>query len=202
MQEIKDKFSFKPKIKEKTWNPDIESTLFEKWQNEQLFKFDENSKKPLFSIDTPPPYVNTPVHIGQAYTYTWMDMFVRFKRMDGFNVLFPMGLDKNGLPVVIVPADTTYSRDLLTLIDRGDIDSMSFQWVNAVDEWDTTDPKNVIRTLIKAKELWDVSPVTFPAYPQTKAGVRMGLENKPELRSAKGMFKDYLEELLEFDSNH
>ncbi len=101
MQEIKDKFSFKPKIKEKTWNPDIESTLFEKWQNEQLFKFDENSKKPLFSIDTPPPYVNTPVHIGQAYTYTWMDMFVRFKRMDGFNVLFPMGLDKNGLPVEV-----------------------------------------------------------------------------------------------------
>lgn len=93
--------TFKPKIKEKTWNPRIESALFEKWQNEQIFKFDEKSKKPLFSIDTPPPYVNTPVHIGQAYTYTWMDMFARFRRMAGFNVLFPMGLDKNGLPVEV-----------------------------------------------------------------------------------------------------
>lgn len=101
MKQTADKLTFKPKIKEKTWNPKIESELFEKWQKEQLFKFDKNSEKPLFSIDTPPPYVNTPVHIGQAYTYAWMDMFARFKRMTGFNVLFPMGLDKNGLPVEV-----------------------------------------------------------------------------------------------------
>jgi len=93
--------TFKPKIKEKTWNPKIEPSLFERWQREGIFKFDEKSGKPLFSIDTPPPYVNTPVHIGQAYTYTWMDMFARFRRMAGFNVLFPMGLDKNGLPVEV-----------------------------------------------------------------------------------------------------
>lgn len=101
MKQTDDKITFKPKIKEKTWNPKIESALFERWQKEQLFKFDKNSKKTLFSIDTPPPYVNTPVHIGQAYTYVWMDMFARFKRMTGFNVLFPMGLDKNGLPVEV-----------------------------------------------------------------------------------------------------
>ena len=105
--------------------------------------------------------------------------------------------DKKGLSVEIIPPDTTYANNLLTLIDRGDVDQMSFQWVTAVDEWDSTDPKKVIRTLMKAKELWDVSPVTFPAYPQTKAGVRMGPENKPELRSAKQIMIDYLEELLE-----
>ncbi len=92
---------FKPRIKEKTWTLSKERVLLEKWQNEQLFKFDENSKKPLFSIDTPPPYVNTPVHIGHAYTYAWMDMFARYRRMSGFNVLFPIGLDKNGLPVEV-----------------------------------------------------------------------------------------------------
>jgi len=97
----KTKLKFKPKIKEKNWNKKIEPTLFEKWQSEELYKFDEKSKKPLFSIDTPPPYVNTPVHIGQAYTYVWMDMFARFRRMAGFNVLFPIGLDKNGLPVEV-----------------------------------------------------------------------------------------------------
>lgn len=101
MEQTGNELTFKPRIKEKTWNPKIESDLFEKWQKEQLFKLDKNGKKPIFSIDTPPPYVNTPVHIGQAYTYVWMDMFARFKRMAGFNILFPMGLDKNGLPVEV-----------------------------------------------------------------------------------------------------
>jgi hypothetical protein len=37
-------------------------------------------KGKIFSIDTPPPYVNTPIHIGQATTYVLMDMFARFRR--------------------------------------------------------------------------------------------------------------------------
>ena len=57
------------------------------------------AKRKVYSIDTPPPYVNTPVHIGQATTYVLMDMFARYKRMKGFNVLFPFGLDRNGLPI-------------------------------------------------------------------------------------------------------
>src|SRR3989338_7626715 len=93
---------FKSKIKQKTWEHDIELLMFEKWQEEKLYKFDKKSKKPLYSIDTPPPYVNTPIHIGHAYTYTWQDMMARSRRMLGFNVLFPMGLDKNGLPIEVM----------------------------------------------------------------------------------------------------
>lgn len=92
---------FEPKIKEKRWNPQIEAKLFKKWEKEKLYNFNKKSKKPVFSIDTPPPYVNTPVHMGHAYTYTIMDAIARFKNMSGFNVLFPMGLDKNGLPIEV-----------------------------------------------------------------------------------------------------
>jgi len=92
---------FKPVLKEKTWSSNLEPHLFESWQKHQLFEFDEMRSKPLFSIDTPPPYVNTPVHIGQAYTYVWMDVFARYRCMAGYNVLFPLGLDKNGLPVEV-----------------------------------------------------------------------------------------------------
>jgi len=92
---------FKPKIKEKTWDPKIEPEISAFWQKEKIFKFDKKSKKPVFSIDTPPPYVNTPIHIGHAYTYVIQDLIARFKRMQGFNVLFPIGLDKNGLPIEI-----------------------------------------------------------------------------------------------------
>jgi len=89
----------KPKLKEKTWCKEIEKPIYEMWKHEKKYRFDKNSKKPLFSIDTPPPYVNTPIHIGQATTYVLMDMFARFRRMIGYNVLFPLGLDRNGLPI-------------------------------------------------------------------------------------------------------
>jgi valyl-tRNA synthetase len=92
---------FKPSLNIKTWNPEIEASLFQRWQDEKIYNFNQKSKKPIFSIDTPPPYVNTPVHIGQAYTYVWMDIFARYNRMIGHNILFPMGLDKNGLPVEV-----------------------------------------------------------------------------------------------------
>ncbi len=96
----------KPKIKQKQWDPSIEKTMFERWQKEGLYKFNKNSKKPLYSIDTPPPYVNTPIHIGHAYTYVWQDIMARTRRMMGFNVLFPMGLDKNGLPIEVMAEKT------------------------------------------------------------------------------------------------
>ncbi len=95
--------------------------------------------------------------------------------------------DKKGLSVEIIPPDTTYARDLITLMERGDVSQMSFQWVTAIDEWDETNMDKIVRTLVKAKELWDVSPVTFPAYPQAKA----------DIRSARQVFKNHLEELRE-----
>jgi valyl-tRNA synthetase len=87
------------KIKDNKWKKDFEKDIYLKWKSEKKFSFDEKCKKPVYSIDTPPPYVNTPVHIGQATTYVLMDMFARFRRMIGFNVLFPLGLDRNGLPI-------------------------------------------------------------------------------------------------------
>jgi valyl-tRNA synthetase len=83
-------------IEEKNWDKSFEKEMYEAWKNK--YKFIENGK-PVFSIDTPPPYVNTPIHIGQATTYVLMDMFARFKRMTGYNVIFPLGLDRNGLPI-------------------------------------------------------------------------------------------------------
>ena len=86
-------------IPEKTWDKAYEKELCERWHKEQPFVFNKELKKPVYSIDTPPPYVNTPVHIGQATTYVLMDMFARYRRMKGYQVLFPLGLDRNGLPI-------------------------------------------------------------------------------------------------------
>jgi valyl-tRNA synthetase len=89
----------KPKLKEKRWSKETEKQIYLQWKKDKVYAFQPELAKKVYSIDTPPPYVNTPVHIGQATTYVLMDMFARFKRMTGFNVLFPLGLDRNGLPI-------------------------------------------------------------------------------------------------------
>ena len=86
---------------ENKWNVKIENKITDKWAKSEKFKFNPNTKKKIYSIDTPPPYINAPIHIGQAVTYCFMDMFARYKRMKGFDVLFPLGLDRNGLPIEI-----------------------------------------------------------------------------------------------------
>lgn len=89
-----------PKLSEiKSWSVDIEDKITKNWKSKDMFAFNVNTKKKIYSIDTPPPYVNTPIHIGHAATYTYMDFFARYKRMKGFEVLFPLGLDRNGLPI-------------------------------------------------------------------------------------------------------
>jgi valyl-tRNA synthetase len=81
------------------WNKDLEKELIENEINNKLFNFKEQEDKLVYSIDTPPPYLNRPVHIGQATTYAIMDMIARYRRKKGYNVLFPLGLDRNGLPI-------------------------------------------------------------------------------------------------------
>ena len=83
----------------KNWSVDIESEITDKWKKLEQFKFNPRTKKKIYSIDTPPPYINSPIHMGHAITYSFMDMFARYKRMKGYEVLFPLGLDRNGLPI-------------------------------------------------------------------------------------------------------
>jgi len=85
----------------KNWNLELEKEITEKWKKAEMFKFNPKTKKKVYSIDTPPPYVNAPVHIGQAVTYCFMDFFARYRRMKGYEVIFPFGLDRNGLPIEI-----------------------------------------------------------------------------------------------------
>ncbi len=69
------------------------------WEKEKVYRFLPKSKKPIFSIDTPPPYVSAEkLHMGHVMSYTQADFIARFKRQRGFNVFYPMGFDDNGLP--------------------------------------------------------------------------------------------------------
>ena len=70
------------------------------WEKEKIYKFDLNSDKEIFSVDTPPPTISGKLHMGHALGDSQQDFFVRYKRMQGFNVLNPFGTDNNGLPTL------------------------------------------------------------------------------------------------------
>ena len=78
--------------------------------------------------------------------------------------------DEKGLKVEITPPNTQWARDFMESIKRGDVDQMSFGFDVLEDAWDKS-KKIAIRTLQKLK-LFEVSPVTFPAYPQTSLQAR------------------------------
>jgi valyl-tRNA synthetase len=90
-----------PKIVAKSWNHEIEEIISRRWQEQDIYKFSVDHQNP-FVIDTPPPYPSgRPWHIGAAAHYVQIDMIARTARMMGNNVMFPLGIDRNGLPVEI-----------------------------------------------------------------------------------------------------
>lgn len=100
--------------------------------------------------------------------------------------------DDKGLHVRITPPDTQWAKDLLVSIKRGDITQMSFGFTVILDRWNYEDNTDV-RELLKVK-LYDVSPVTFPAYTQTECGIRSAYDNhQKEVVKAKELAKQKLD---------
>jgi len=78
---------------------EVEAKWQKYWEKEKLYKFDRKSKKPIYSIDVPPPYASAGhLHVGHALHYTQFEIMARYKRMNGFNVYFAPCFDNNGLP--------------------------------------------------------------------------------------------------------
>ena len=71
------------------------------WKTEEVYRFDPESDKPVFSIDNPPRYTSGPLHLGHATGYSLIDFMARYKRMRGCNVFFPLCFDVNGTPIEV-----------------------------------------------------------------------------------------------------
>jgi valyl-tRNA synthetase len=81
---------------------EIEAKWQAKWEEMGIYHYDWNDKERVpFSIDTPPPYPSGELHMGNVLNWTYFDIVARFKRMQGFNVLFPQGWDCHGLGIEI-----------------------------------------------------------------------------------------------------
>jgi HK97 family phage prohead protease len=106
--------------------------------------------------------------------------------------------DQRGLRCEITLPETTVARDLLESVRVGNIDQMSFGFRTKKDNWEEVDGQ-IIRTLIDI-ELFDVSPVTFPAYPQTEIAQRsMGVWQEAINPTAPPGYEDELRKLALLD---
>lgn len=76
-----------------------------------------------------------------------------------------LNADDEGLKYEFDVPNTTYGNDLIVSMERGDINQSSFAFTVEEDDWSTDEDGNNIRTIKKINRLYDVSPVTYPAYP-------------------------------------
>ena len=102
--------------------------------------------------------------------------------------------DDHGLRMELDPPNTTVGNDVVELLRRGDLVSMSFGFYDVTDSWAMLDGKDV-RT-IKSARLFDVSIVCNPAYPAATCGVR----TEPALRSLEAHKAEQVIETTDFDA--
>jgi len=82
---------YKPQELEQRWQP--------YWKETGIYAWDpERPREETFVVDTPPPTVSGSLHPGHLFSYSHQDFVVRFQRMRGQNIFFPIGWDDNGLP--------------------------------------------------------------------------------------------------------
>ena len=87
------------KLPKKYKHFDIEKKWQQQWQEIGIYKWDPSvPRQDTYVVDTPPPTVSGSLHVGHAYSYAQTDVMVRYHRMKGKNIFYPMGWDDNGLP--------------------------------------------------------------------------------------------------------
>lgn len=93
----------------------VEARVRALWQERDVYRHDRTRTGPVFSVDTPPPYVSAAhLHVGHAMSYSQPDFVVRYRRMRGDRIFYPMGFDDNGLPTerYVEQAHQVRARDL------------------------------------------------------------------------------------------
>ncbi|SES79485.1 valyl-tRNA synthetase [Methanococcoides vulcani] len=157
----------------------------EKWQDTwdmSMYHFDwKDESRPQYIIDTPPPYPTGNFHIGNSLNWCYIDFVARYKRMQGFNVMFPQGWDCHGLPTEVKVEEIhgitknqiprTEFRKLCEEMTVGNIEKMratmlrlgfSTDWSN---EFITMDPDYYVKTQRSFVKMQDMGRVYQSEHP-------------------------------------
>ncbi len=141
---------------DKVYNP---ATVEGKWtkfyKDSEIFKADADSSKPKYSIVIPPPNVTGILHIGHALNNILQDILIRYKRMDGYEVLWVPGSDHAGITTQHV-VEKKLSQENLTKEDLGREEFLKKMW-----EWKEVYDKTIFEQLESLGLSFDLSRKRF-----------------------------------------
>ncbi|MGC8710713.1 MAG: leucine--tRNA ligase [Candidatus Micrarchaeia archaeon] len=122
----------------------IEEKWQKEWDDNKVFEGEPNEKEPYF-VTAAFPYVNTALHIGHLKTYGIADILARYKRMRGYNVLFPMGMHATGTPILgFAKRIKNNDKDL--------IEELKIFHIADEDIQKMTDPEYIVQYFVKQVE--------------------------------------------------
>ena len=112
------------------WNS-IENKWLDFWEKNYTNRSDPQPNMQKFFITVAYPYPNSPQHIGHGRTYTIADVHARYKKLKGYNVLFPMGFHYTGTPILgmskrVQAGDKEIIQNFKTIYQINDKDITSF----------------------------------------------------------------------------
>lgn len=196
----------------------IENKWQKKWEEEKVFQVNEKSKKPKFYVLEMFPYPSASgLHLGHALNFTIGDIYARFKRMNGFNVLYPMGYDALGLPAENAaikekthPEEYT-KKSTLNFMKQQKALGFSYDWSRIVNtsnsnfyKWDQWIFLKMLEKGIayrkKAPVNWCNSCKTVLANEQAQGGICDRCKTPLEIKHLEQWFfkiTDYVDELLD-----
>ncbi len=198
----------------------IEQKWQEKWEQSKIFEVDENSDKKKFYVLEMFPYPSgSGLHMGHAWNYTIGDIFARFKIMNQFNVLHPMGYDALGLPAENAaiksgekPQEYT-DKSIKNFIKQQKSLGISYDWARVVStanpdyyKWDQWIFLKMFEKNLAYQKTAAVNYCpqckTVLANEQAQTGYCERCETKVEIKQLKQWFlkiTDYADQLLDFN---
>ena len=196
----------------------IEQKWQKKWEEGKVFQVNEKSKKPKFYVLEMFPYPSASgLHVGHALNFTIGDIYARFKRMGGFNVLYPIGYDALGLPAENAaikerkhPEDYT-KKSTANFMKQQKAMGWSYDWSRLVNtsypdfyKWDQWIFLKMLEKSIayrkNAPVNWCSSCKTVLANEQAQGGICERCKTPLEIKHLEQWFfkiTDYVEELLD-----
>jgi leucyl-tRNA synthetase len=122
---------------------EFEEKWQKKWADDKIFEVKADAKKKKYYVLEMYPYPSGSLHMGHLRNYTIGDTLARVKRMQGFNVLYPMGFDSFGLPAEMAAIkqgthpDVTTRKNIATIKSQQKRLGFSYDWTREVSSIET-----------------------------------------------------------------
>ncbi|MCH9633520.1 MAG: Valine--tRNA ligase [Chlamydiae bacterium] len=149
------------------YNPkEVEDKWYSFWKENRLFEADPQSKKEPFSLVMPPPNVTGILHMGHVLGTTIQDLIARYKRMQGYEVLWLPGTDHAGIATQAV-----VERDLIRRENKKRADVKRDHFEKLCWDWSTSHKDNIIKQIEKLGASCDFSRLKFTMDPSINRAV-------------------------------